>query len=117
MEAAVILCKCYRTKKTFGMRTQKMSDGDWWRTWAFPIDDRRASSEGYDRTPVKGNMFRTEEYPGCPYCKSYNFVQCNSCHRLTCWNGETSSQCRWCNNPLNNIVTATEKFDLSGGDI
>ena len=66
MDAAVILAKCYKTKKMYGMRSQKMNDGDWWRTWAFPIDEKRAHGEGYDTTIVQGNMYHTEEYPGCP---------------------------------------------------
>ena len=80
MDAAVILAKCYKTKKMYGMRSQKMNDGDWWRTWAFPIDEKRA-------------------------------------RKLSCWNGETRLTCLWCGNDMNNIATATEKFNLSGGDI
>ena len=117
MDAAVILAKCYKTKKMYGMRSQKMNDGEWWRTWAFPIDEKRAHGEGYDTTIVQGNMYHTEEYPGCPYCGTKNFVQCNKCRKLSCWNGETRLTCLWCGNDMNNIATATEKFNLSGGDI
>lgn len=117
MEAAVIMQMCSRNKRPFGVRTQKMEDRDWWRTWSFVIDERRAQSEGYDITPVQGNLYATEEYPGCPYCGSYNFVQCNKCRKISCWNKETRMTCPWCSNDMNNIVTATEKFDLSGGDI
>ena len=117
MDAAVILAKCYKTKKMYGMRSQKMNDGDWWRTWAFPIDEKRAHGEGYDTTIVQGNMYHTEEYPGCPYCGTKNFVQCNKFRKLSCWNGETRLTCLWCGNDMNNIATATEKFNLSGGDI
>lgn len=117
MEAAVIMQMCSRNKRPFGVRTQKMEDRDWWRTWSFIIDERRAQSEGYDITPVLGNLYATEEYPGCPYCGSYNFVQCNRCRKISCWNKETRMMCPWCSNDMNNIVTATDKFDLSGGDI
>ena len=117
MDAAVILAKCYKTKKMYGKKRKKMNDGDWWRTWAFPIDEKRAHGEGYDTTIVQGNMYHTEEYPGCPYCGTKNFVQCNKCRKLSCWNGETRLTCLWCGNDMNNIATATEKFNLSGGDI
>lgn len=117
MEAAVLLAKCGKRNRIYGIRTQKMSDGDWWRTWAFPIDEHRAESEGYDLTVVQGNLFYTEEYPGCPFCGTKNFVMCNKCHKISCWNGESRLECPWCGNDMNNIVTATEKFNLSGGDI
>lgn len=117
MEATVIMQICSQKKRHFGVRVQKMQDQDWWRTWAFEIDERRAKQEGYDVTPVQGNLNCTEEYPGCPYCGSFGFVQCGRCKKISCWNGETSMTCAWCNARLNNIVTATDAFTLSGGDI
>lgn len=117
MEAAVIMQMCTRTKRPFGVRTQKMEDGDWYRTWSFVIDQRRAHAEGYDVTPVRGNLYAIGEYPGCPHCGSMNFVQCNACMKISCWNQETRLTCPWCSNRMNHIVVATDKFDLSGGDI
>ena len=117
MEAAVILAKCTRRKLVYGMRTQKMDDGDWWRTWAFPLDEYNARNEGYDKTIVQGNMYYTKEYPGCPYCKTKNFVQCGKCKKLSCWNSETKLTCLWCGNNMDSIVTTEERFNLSGGDI
>ena len=115
MEAAVVLAKCPKSRQIYGMRTQKMSDGDWWRTWAFPIDERRASQEGYDATQVFSGMGCTEEYPGCPYCGATGFVQCYRCGKLSCYNGEASLTCLWCGNKMDSFVDATE-FQLSGGD-
>ena len=117
MEAAIILAKCYKKNQAYGIRTEKMSDGDWWRTWAFPMDVRRAQKEGYDVTKVQGNLYETEEYPGCPYCGTKSFVQCGKCLKISCWNGETSLKCPWCGNDMDNIISTTEKFDVSGGDI
>lgn len=117
MEAAVILAKCPKRKLIYGMRTQKLSDGDWWRTWAFPVDEHKANYEGYDVTKVQGNLYHTDEYPGCPYCGTKNFVQCNTCHKISCWGGETRLICEWCGNDMDNIVSSTEKLDVSGGDI
>ena len=114
VEANIILVKCLKAKKTFGMRVQKMNDGDWWRTWAFKIKESNAQSEGYDKNKVVGNLYSTEEYPGCPHCGTHGFVQCHKCKKLTCWDGETSLKCQWCGETLENIVTATEKFDVSG---
>lgn len=117
MEAAVILAKCPKKKKLYGMRVQKMSDGDWWRTWAFPVEEKRAHKEGYDMTRVQGSLYYTKEYKGCPYCEAKSFVQCSGCSKIFCWNGEEQMTCPWCNGKLGSIVTTTEKFHVSGGDI
>ena len=117
MEANVVLIRCNNNHKIYGTRIQKMQDGDLWRTWAFPVDEKRAKNDGYDQQTVQGNLFATEEFPGCPYWGSKSFVQCNKCGKLTCWHGEKALKCEWCGNDMNNIVTATEKFSVSGGDI
>ncbi len=114
MEANILLMKCPKTKKTYGVRIEKKSDGDWYRTWAFPIKERQAKSEGFDKTQVAGNLYPTEEYPGCPHCGSMNFVQCGKCKKISCWNGEENLHCDWCGTEMTNIVTATEKFNVSG---
>ena len=117
MEAAVILAKCPKNRQMYGMRTQKMSDGDWWRTWAFPINESRAHQEGYDMVRIHGNLYAMDEYPGCPYCGTKSFVRCDNCGKLTCWNNESILDCLWCGNRMNNIMLATERFHLYGGDV
>ena len=117
MEASVFLTKCSKDGAVFGTRIQKMEDDDWWRTWAFPIDDKRAAKEKYTNTEIKGNLYALKSFPGCPYCGTKGFVQCGRCHKITCWNNEESLLCGWCGNNMTNIVTKTEKFNVSGGDI
>ena len=117
MEASVILMRCAKNHSLYGVRIQKMEDGDWWRTWTFPVDEKRAKKEGYDQEKIRGNFYSTEDFPGCPYCKSKSFVKCNKCYKLACWNGEAVIDCPWCGIHMENIVPATEKFDVSGGDI
>jgi hypothetical protein len=117
MKAAVYVQKCTRNRRPFGVRIQQMGDGDWWRTWSFEIDDRRAAKEGYDATQVQGNLYCVEEFPGCPYCGTFGFVQCNACGRFSCWNNEKQMTCPWCSKELRNIVVAKDKFSLSGGDL
>lgn len=114
VEANVLLCKCNKTSRMYGVRVQKMKDGDWWRTWAFKIKPANARSEGYDATPIQGSLNVTAEYPGCPYCGTLGFVQCGVCKKITCHNGEESLTCQWCGRKLENFVTA-EKFDVDGG--
>ena len=69
MKAEVILMKCPEVNRIYGVRVEERYD-DWFRTWAFPIDERRASHEGFDRNEIKGNLDYTDDYNGCPYCKS-----------------------------------------------
>lgn len=117
MEASVILAKCSKNRGMYGVRIQRMEDGDWWRTWAFPIEERRARNEGYGCEAVRGNLRATGDYPGCPYCGSKGFVQCNTCHKITCWEGEHSKDCQWCGTRMENITPASDPFTVSGGDI
>jgi hypothetical protein len=117
MKASVVLIRCSKSKRIFGARTQKMDDNDWWRTWAFPIDEGKARREGYDSETVNGNLNCTKEYPGCPYCGTKGFVQCPSCRRLSCWSGEKSMDCQWCGKHMGPINVSTKKFTVSGGDL
>ena len=116
MEAAVLVAKCPKHKLLYGIRTQKMNDGDWWRTWAFPIDEKRARREGYDQTIVQGSLNCTEDYPGCPYCKKTGFYECGSCHKIVCYSGESQVVCPWCGSLCENFID-TDSFNFSGGDV
>ena len=64
MNAMVILQKCGQSGKTFGIRVQQMEDGEWYETWAFPIDEARAGREGYTSMNIKSFLPQTAEYPG-----------------------------------------------------
>lgn len=115
MEAAVLLAKCIKRRGVYGIRTQKLEDGDWWRTWAFPVDEQKAQQKGYDKTAVRGNLYNTKDYPGCPYCGSINLIQCDKCKKLACWNGEQHLSCPWCGHEMENFVSS--EVSVSGGDI
>ena len=114
MEANILLFRCNNANQIYGVRVQKMGDGDWWRTWAFKVKAQQAKREGFDKTRVQGNLDATDEYPGCPYCGTHGFVQCGQCQKITCWNGETSMVCKWCGHKMERIVTTTEKFSVVG---
>ncbi len=116
MEATVIMVKCSESKQTFGMRVQKISDDDWERTWAFPIKDEVAKNEGYDKTKITANLFTSSEYPGCPHCKTMNVVQCATCGKLNCYNGEDTMICGWCNNKMGRISVSEKELEFSGTD-
>lgn len=73
MNAAVILQKCGKTGKTFGIRVQQMDDGEWYRTWAFPMDEARAGREGYSGTKLNSMLPETPEYPAAPIAEARAF--------------------------------------------
>lgn len=117
MKATVILQKCTKTKKMFGVRIQEMEDGEWYRTWAFPIDEGRAAQEGYQNTQIKSFLPAVADYPGCPYCGSTNFFYDCNCGKISCYYGDSTHTCPWCNNTYSDLGSMTEKVSFTGGDI
>jgi hypothetical protein len=112
LNAKVILVKCAKTKKPYGIRIEERGR-DWMRTWAFKIDERKAKHEGFDANTVTGSMNADDEYPGCPHCGGKGFVQC-SCGKIGCFDDSTDYYtCPWCGN--SGKVQSAESFDVSGG--
>ncbi len=112
LDAAVILFKCGKTHKTYGVTVEKQADGDWKRAWAFPINEETAHEEGYDRTQANGTLSELPGYPGCPYCGTHQFVRCH-CGKFGCYHGEKQYTCLWCGKTAG--VSPSERFDFSGG--
>jgi hypothetical protein len=116
LNAKVIMGKCSKTGKTFGIRIEQRGR-DWVRTWAFPIGERKAKREGFDVNTVSGSMNADDEYPGCPYCGSIGFVQC-SCGKIGCMGDvrdhgdHVEYTCPWCGNT--GTLKAADSFDVSG---
>jgi hypothetical protein len=114
LNAKVIIAKCSSTSKAFGIRIEQRGK-DWVRTWAFPIDERKAKREGFDANTVSGSMNADDEYPGCPHCGSKEFVQCR-CGKIGCYGGVQDHgdyTCPWCKNK--GKLEFANSFDVSGG--
>ncbi|MBP3542151.1 MAG: hypothetical protein J6K72_10140 [Clostridia bacterium] len=114
-EATVLLAKCKQTSQTFGIRTEKRSDGNWYCNWAFRLKEHNAKNEGYTSTSVSGTVKLDDEYPGCPYCGSASWFCCGSCGQITCWSTEELVTCKWCNERSN--CHHTDQFNLDGKNI
>ena len=113
-EANVVLAKCRKSHRMYGIRIERRTDNVWYCTWAFPITETGASNEGYSSTMISGRVETDPEYPGCPYCGGRGWVSCGNCGKLTCWgNDENYFTCTWCGS--SGEVTAAETFDLQGG--
>ena len=112
-EAVIVLCKCIKTHKTFGIRTEKAGRNHWVFTWAFPIKETAAHREGYDKTTVGGEIEFDEEFPGCPYCgDNSGFTLCPICNKLRdCYGEDEIVPCEWCG------FVASGMSDYNGEDI
>jgi transcription elongation factor Elf1 len=56
-----------------------------------------------------------DNYPGCPHCGSYGFVQCH-CGKIGCGIGVEGTKkytCPWCGQESE--VQIADKFAVSGG--
>lgn len=115
VNATVILFKCDKACKSFGVRVEEDSDKDWVRTWAFPVDSNTEKNENYSKQQVIGNLYYTSEYCGCPYCQTNRFVKCNTCDKITCFGDDRNGvfKCGWCG-ISGKVVDTTDKFDVSG---
>ncbi|MDR2783642.1 MAG: hypothetical protein LBB48_07390 [Treponema sp.] len=117
LNAKVIMAKCSSTNKAFGIRIEQRGR-DWVRTWAFPIDERKAKREGFDANTVSGSMDADDEYPGCPHCGSDGFVQCG-CEKIGCAGGvrdhgdHADYTCPWCGEDIE--LEDVSSFDVKGG--
>ncbi|MCL2185142.1 MAG: hypothetical protein FWB86_04705 [Treponema sp.] len=116
LEATVVLGKCSKTKKLFGMRVEKRGK-EWVRTWAFPLDESTAKNEGFAANKVSVGG-ADSEYPGCPHCKNGGFVLCG-CDKVGCSGGIRKEgnleiyTCPWCGN--SGAVENVDVIDVKGG--
>jgi hypothetical protein len=115
MEARIALCKCKEGKNIYGVRFEKSEDG-WKYTWAFPVKEATAKREQYDKTKIMGQIVPDNGYPGCPFCRTRDFVICN-CGKLNCHNGNDSHfTCNWCG--LSGTLGSYDGSGFgSGGDV
>jgi len=114
IEAQVTLAKC-KTGQTYGIRMEKM-DSDWKMTWAFPIDEKKALSEGYNRSKITGCFSPIANYNGCPFCGAKQFMLCSDCGHLSCYQvGASVAKCYWCGN--SGAVSTIDKVTLTSGEM
>lgn len=93
--AEVMLCKCQKNGKLFGIRVEKTGPNSWQQTWAFAIKEKTVQNETYSSSQVSGNIDFSEDYPGCPYCGAKGWVICD-CGKLTDNEGANWFKCGWC---------------------
>ena len=109
IEATVIIAKCKKSQKTYGIRIERRRS-EWYKTWAFKINEKSARREGFDKTAINGKFIACEEYNGCPYCHSREFIKCG-CGKISCWNGEKIIKCIWCG--ANGEISRVDKMEIN----
>ncbi len=92
----IVLARCGKEKKSFGLRFEETTPGTWTADWAFAIPEAQAQREGYDLGEIKGNFAFASTYPGCPHCGGQSVLKC-SCGKVSCWDGQQKKIiCPWC---------------------
>ncbi len=112
-EEMVVMATCQQTKLPYGITARKI-ERDYEFYWAFKITPSSAKREGFDKTKVTGNIYMSNDYPGCPHCGATSWFQCGRCGRFVCMHPEQQRvKCPECGNE--GTVEISDKFDLSGG--
>ncbi len=115
MEATVVMAKCKVSKKSFGIRAEKLKKS-WIFTWAFNLSDKAAKNEGYDQAKISGTINLNSEYPGCPHCAAKSFFQCGGCNKIVCYAGkEEKITCPHCGIICEGFVETDDFNGISGG--
>ncbi len=112
-EAFAILAMCDKYKRPYGITVDKVRNGQYKFVWAFNISADKAHREGFDAKKVTGSIVLDDEYPGCPHCKSKQFIVCGNCGTVFCYHGARTVTCPHCH--MSGQVTAAESVDLHGG--
>ena len=115
-KAFAVMAVCPEAKKYYGITVDYLRKNAYKFVWAFKIDKDKAKREGYASQRVHGSVELDAEYPGCPYCRTKDFVVCN-CGKLNCHNGNgTHFTCNWCG--LSGTLGSYDGAGFgSGGDI
>lgn len=111
-KAFAVMAVCPEANKYYGISVDPQGRGAYKFVWAFKIDRERAKREGYDSCRVHGSVEIDTEYPGCPYCKTKQFLFC-SCGTVVCWHGEKVMMCPSCG--AKGDVSYVSSVDLHGG--
>jgi hypothetical protein len=114
-EVTIIMATCQKSKRTCGIRAEKIK-GEWTFKWAFPIDAKVASQEGYDTTTVKGSTKINAEYSGYPHCGDSGFVHCDLCRKIVCYNGKYQRFKRPVCGNEGEFTTVKEFDSIKGGE-
>lgn len=110
--AFAVISYCPEAKKTYGISVDPIAKMRFRFVWAFKIGAEQAHREGYDSKTVTGSVELDNSFPGCPYCKSKQFLFC-TCGAVMCWHGQSVVTCPKCG--LTGEVSTVTNVNLKGG--
>lgn len=103
---------CPKSHQNFGITVDSIARNHYRFVWTFKIDAAKAHREGYDTQNVHGSIEIDSEFPGCPYCKSKQYIFC-TCGAVYCWHGQRVTTCPKCG--ASGEVTVATSVNLKGG--
>ena len=101
--ATVMIAKCSKSLKDFGVRWEQGISEEWIATWAFKIKDTKAKTVTItNKSGALNGTWSMIRYPGCPYCGEHELVLCLKCHQTFChdWHKKPELRCPWCGESL-----------------
>lgn len=114
MDSNIIVAKCKKTGKTYGMRIEKRRNS-WIITWAFPISEKEVLPGKHGKTTLYEYDYNDDELPSCPHCGSASFVKCSVCGEITCCAEEESITCQWCKTKIDAEISSGP-FQIRSGE-
>jgi len=87
--------KCAKTGSLFYIRYDFAADGVWVKTYGIK---ELPSDGGVSSGSTQQDVSRSRLGPQykCPWCGNVNYVQCNRCKKLTCYDDSGRFTCRHC---------------------
>ena len=90
--------KCVRTRDPFYPRYDLAADGAWALTYGVKELPEGQSALGASGPRFDTSKRRTGPQYKCPWCGNKDYVLCRTCHKITCYDGLSSSFfCVYCN--------------------
>ena len=111
-KAFAVMAVCPEANKYYGITVDYIRENAYKFVWAFKIDKDKAQREGYASRCVHGSVELDTEYPGCPYCKSKQFIFC-PCGAVICWHGQPVVTCPSCGHT--GMASSVSSVNLQGG--
>jgi hypothetical protein len=113
LNVVIVLGRCSRSARLYGIRFEEKGRGSWVADWAFPIKEQTAHRERFDRGDITGSFMFAVGYPGCPGCGAPSVFRC-SCGKVACWDGKGQAvTCPWCRGSVR-LVRTVDRLTASG---
>ncbi len=98
-EANIVVARCMKTGRDFGIRFEKTGSDVWEATWSFKIPNTQKNKDDYKKTDsdLTGSFRFPPNYPGCPHCQGRINVKCPKCQQTYCHDIEKGikTRCPW----------------------